>query len=96
MFTIVLDSSELWASLARVLFEISDMNFNKCVYKALFLGRDASSSHIAKITCMSSLSKLITLNQTEGLRSVLNTVHSFPANVDSWSNLITALLPRYF
>jgi hypothetical protein len=73
---------------------MSDDSFNKCVSKALFLGRNLSNEHIAKITCMSSLSKVITSSSKDGLRSVLNTVHSFPENVDSWSNLITALLPR--
>ena len=90
------DSSELWTNLARVLLIMNDISFNKCVDKALFLGRNSPSEYIAKITCMSSLSKLITLSPEEGVRAVLNTVHSFPANIDSWSNLIAALLPRYF
>ncbi|KAJ8681556.1 hypothetical protein QAD02_017348 [Eretmocerus hayati] len=89
------DSPELWTYLARILLIMSDLAFNKCVDKALFLGRNESSEQIAKITCMSSLSKLITLSYTEGLRSVLNTVHSFPSAVDSWSNLVAALLPRW-
>lgn len=91
----VTDSSELWTNLAKILLTMSDINlFYKCVDKALFLGKDLSSEHIAKIKCMSSLSKLITLSPEEGLRSVLNTVHSFPANIDSWSILITTLMPR--
>ncbi|XP_058800397.1 tetratricopeptide repeat protein 37 [Phymastichus coffea] len=90
------DSSELWTNLAKILLTMSDINpFYKCVDKALFLGNDSSNKNIAKIKCMSSLSKLITLNPEEGLRSVLNTVHSFPANVDSWSILITSLMPRW-
>ncbi|XP_011495670.1 PREDICTED: tetratricopeptide repeat protein 37 [Ceratosolen solmsi marchali] len=89
------DSSELWTNLARILLIISDDSFNKCVSKALFLGRNSSNQHIAKITCMSSLSKLITSNSKIGLQSVLNTVHSFPDNINSWSNLISALLPRW-
>ncbi|KAL7288696.1 hypothetical protein TKK_0017421 [Trichogramma kaykai] len=89
------DSPELWTSLARTLLKMNDLAFTKFVEKALFLGRNTSCEDISKITCMSALTKLITSNPTTGLRSVLNIVHSFPANVDSWSNLITALLPRW-
>ncbi|NP_001153421.1 tetratricopeptide repeat domain 37 isoform X1 [Nasonia vitripennis] len=89
------DSSELWSDLGKILLTISDDSFYKCVEKALFLSENLSSEHIAKIICMSSLSKLITSSPNKGLRAVLNTVHSYPANVDSWSNLITALLPRW-
>ncbi|XP_014213900.1 tetratricopeptide repeat protein 37-like [Copidosoma floridanum] len=89
------DSSELWTDLARILLIMSDISFNKCIDKALFLGRNLSNEHTAKVKCMSSLSTLITSSPQKGLRSVLNTVHSFPATADSWSNLITALLPRW-
>lgn len=38
---------------------------------------------------------LIDSRGREGTKSVLQAIHSFPANVESWSILIAALLPRY-
>ena len=73
---------------------MSDIAFSICAEKALFLGRNLSIDYIAKITCISALSKLIKSDQETGLRCVLNTVHSFPGYSESWANLIAALLPE--
>lgn len=84
----------MWTTLARILLMSNDISFNKCTNKALFLSQNLTNERITKVKCMSSLSTLITSNSRVGLRSVLNTVHSFPGNADSWSNLIAGLLPR--
>ena len=89
------DSSEIWTDLSKTMLIMNDTAFVKCAEKALVLGRNSAVDYIAKITCMTSLSTLINSNQKKGLRSVLNTVHSFCGYSESWANLISALLPRY-
>lgn len=52
---------------------------------------------MAKVACISSLGQLMSEHDSEGkcgLRSAQKSVHSFPGNVESWANLIVALLPR--
>ncbi|XP_057320439.1 SKI3 subunit of superkiller complex protein [Microplitis mediator] len=86
-----------WISLVRILLETNSSDFGYCAQKALHLGRKNSSVSVAKIACVSSLGQLIDYNNDQskcGLRSVQKTIYSFPGNVESWTNLIVAALPR--
>lgn len=84
----------LWITLARFLLEIDTRAFRNCAQKGLVLGRKSNSQHTAQIACLKALSDLIDSRGREGTKSVLQAIHSFPANVESWSILIAALLPR--
>ncbi|XP_034950354.1 tetratricopeptide repeat protein 37 [Chelonus insularis] len=89
------DDAGLWIGLVRILLETDSRHFGHCAQKALYLGRKNSTIAAAQVACISSLGQLIDDPQNrKGLYSVQKTIYSFPGSVESWANLIVALLSR--
>lgn len=90
--TNVLDDVRYWIRLVRILLLDTNLSkFRKCAEKALSLSRNTSTTDIVYVACASAYSHLGT---REALRQAQKNVFTYPANIESWANLIAILLHR--
>ncbi|XP_032686665.1 tetratricopeptide repeat protein 37 [Odontomachus brunneus] len=81
-----------WVRLVRILLLDTNLSkFRKCAEKALCLSRSTSMSDIVYVACASAYSHLGT---KEALRQAQKNVFTYPANIESWANLIAIFLYR--
>ncbi|XP_046427826.1 tetratricopeptide repeat protein 37 isoform X2 [Neodiprion fabricii] len=85
---------ESWVSLVRLLPESEPKIIGNSAEKALYLGRKNCTDTVAKVSCTSSISHLVSGLGDKGLKSSEKTIHSFPYMAESWATLVAALLPR--
>ncbi|XP_046485171.1 superkiller complex protein 3 isoform X1 [Neodiprion pinetum] len=85
---------ESWVSLVRLLPESEPKIIGNSAEKALYLGRKNCTDTVAKVSCTSSISHLVSGLGDKGLKSSEKTIYSFPYMAESWATLVAALLPR--
>jgi len=88
----IIDEVRYWVRLVRVLLLDKNLDiFHKCALTAMTLSRNTSMTDIVHVACASAYSHFGT---KEGLRQAQKNIFTYPNNVESWANLIAALLSR--
>jgi len=78
--------------LVRVLLLDKNLDvFHKCALTALTLSRNTTNADIVHVACASAYSHFGT---KEGLRQAQKNIFTYPNKVESWANLVAALLSR--
>ncbi|KAL6256062.1 hypothetical protein P5V15_013298 [Pogonomyrmex californicus] len=86
------NDTRYWMRLVRVSSLGTNLNiFRKCAPTALMLSRSTSMTDTVYIACASAYSHLGT---KEGLRQAEKNIFTYPANAESWTTLIAALLSK--
>ncbi|KYM94057.1 PREDICTED: tetratricopeptide repeat protein 37 isoform X2 [Cyphomyrmex costatus] len=81
-----------WVRLVQVLLLDKNLGgFHKYALTALTLSRNTTNTDIVHVACASAYSHFGT---KEGLRQAQKNVFTHPSNVESWANLVAALLNR--
>ncbi|EFN89108.1 Tetratricopeptide repeat protein 37 [Harpegnathos saltator] len=81
-----------WIRLVRILLLDTNLSkFRKCAEKALSLSKSNSTPEIVYVACASAYSHLGT---RKALRQAQRNVFTYPANIESWANLIAVFLYR--
>ena len=88
----IIDDVRYWMRLVRVLLLDKNLDvFHKCALTALTLSRNTTNADIVHVACASAYSHFGT---KEGLRQAQKNIFTYPNNVESWANLVAALLSR--